>query len=233
MVDEPKDIKQKAGLPEPPEEIKVAPELEEHEAEEKVKSKKSIITGILIALVAGISIALLPAPEGLSPQGHKFLALLVTVIILWISESIPVGVTALIVGGGLILFKIQPTAKSWEPFASPAVMFVLMIMMFGVILNEAGVAKRILHAILKVAGTNVKKLSFFVAIASTMLSTVFHDATITIILLFSFLPVFAAMGITPQKSNNLSQILYHADSPFCIGRRFRHSLRRRQRTCYG
>ncbi len=205
MAENPNKSKPAAGLPEPPAEIVVAPEIEEHEIEEKVKSKKSIIISILIALAAGISLAMLPTPSGLSPQGHKFLALLVTVIILWVSEAIPVGVTALIVGGGLILFKIQPTSKAWEAYASPAVMFVLMIMMFGVILNEAGVAKRILHGILKVAGTNVKKLSFFVAISATILSTVFHDATITIILIFSFLPVFAAMGITPQKSTNLSK----------------------------
>jgi len=197
--------KRPEGLPEPPPEIVVAPELDEHEVEEKEKSKKSIIISIIITIAIGIVIALLPTPEGLSPQGHKFLALLATVIILWVAEALPVGVTGLIVGGGLILFKIQPVSKSWEAYASPAVMFVLMIMMFGVILNEAGVAKRMLHGILKVAGTNVKKLSLFIAVSGTLLSSIFHDATITIILLFSFLPVFAAMGITPQKSNNLSK----------------------------
>jgi sodium-dependent dicarboxylate transporter 2/3/5 len=148
---------------------------------------------------------LLPTPEGLSVQAHRFLALLITVVLLWVTEALPIGATALIAGGGLILFKIQTPANAWEPFASPAVMFVLMIMMFGVILNEAGVAKRLLSLIIKAAGTNVKKLSLIVAISSTMLSSIFHDATITIILLFSFLPVFAAMGITPQKSNNLSK----------------------------
>lgn len=204
MADKSKEVKQTGGLPEPPEEMGVSPAIEEH-AEAAEKSPKSIIIGVLIALAAGIGIALLPTPEGLSPQGHRFLALLVTVIILWITETLPVGITALIVGGGLVLFKIQPVDKAWEPFAAKSVMFVLMIMMFGVILNEAGVAKRILNLILRVAGTNVKKLSFIMAVTATILSTVFHDATITIILVFSFLPVFAAMGITPQKSNNLSK----------------------------
>ncbi len=204
MADKSKDIEKKGGLPELPPEIKVAPEIEEH-PEVPEKSTKSISIGVLISLAAGLTIAFLPTPEGLSAQGHKFLALLVTVILLWVTESLPIGVTALVAGGGLILFEIQPPAKAWEPFASPAVMFVLMIMMFGVILNEAGVAKRLLHLIIKIAGTNVKKLSLMVAMSSAMLSAIFHDATITIILLFSFLPVFAAMGITPQKSNNLSK----------------------------
>ncbi len=198
-----KDAKS-GSLPPPPAEIQVSPQIEEH-AEAVEKSTKSIITGVLIALAVGIGIAILPTPEGLSVQGHRFLALLMAVVILWVTEALPIGATALLAGGCLILFKIQSPAKAWEPFANPAVMFVLMIMMFGVVLNEAGIAKRILHLIIKAAGTNVKKLSLVVAISSTVLSTIFHDATITIILIFSFLPVFAAMGITPSKSNNLSK----------------------------
>jgi len=204
MSDKSKEVKQKGGLPEPPQEIKVSPEIEEH-AEAAEKSPKSIITGVLIALAVGLGIAFLPTPEGLSVQAHRFLALLIAIVILWVSEALPIGVTGLLAGGSLILFKIQPAAKAWEPFANPAVMFVLMIMMFGVILNEAGIAKRILHLIIKAAGTNVKKLSLILTISAAFLSAIFHDATITIILLFSFLPVFAAMGITPSKSNNLSK----------------------------
>ena len=170
-----------------------------------VKSNRSILIGVLVALAAGLFIYALPTPEGLSPAGHRYLALLVTIIILWVSEALPIGVTGLLAGASLILFQIQPAAKAWEPFANPAVMFVLMIMMFGIILDEAGVAKRILYIIIKAAGTNVKKLSLALAITSAYLSAFFHDATITIILLFSFLPVFAAMGITPSKSNSLSK----------------------------
>lgn len=204
MADKSKDIEKRGELPKPPPEIKVAPEIEEH-PEVPEKSAKSISIGVLISLAVGLTIAFLPTPEGLSVEGHRFLALLMTVVLLWVTEALPIGATALVAAGGLILFEIQPAANAWQPFASPAVMFVLMIMMFGVILNEAGVAKRLLHLIIKVAGTNVKKLSLILAVSSAMLSSIFHDATITIILLFSFLPVFAAMGITPQKSNNLSK----------------------------
>lgn len=175
------------------------------EEEPVQKSNRSILIGVLLALAAGIFVYALPTPEGLSPVGHRYLALLVTIIILWVSEALPIGVTGLLAGASLILFQIQPAAKAWEPFANPAVMFVLMIMMFGIILDEAGVAKRILHLIIKAAGTNVKKLSLVLAISAAYLSAFFHDATITIILLFSFLPVFAAMGITPSKSNSLSK----------------------------
>lgn len=208
MKEDPKRKQTSAGLPPPPEEITVAPavELEEHgPAEEPKKSVKSILIGMFLAFGIGLGLYALPTPEGLSPAGHRFLALLVAVVILWVSEAVSIGVTGLIAAGSLILFHIQKPAAAWNPFASPAVMFVLMIMMFGVILNEAGVAKRLLSLIIKAAGTNVKKLSLVIAIAAAYLSSIFHDATITIILMFAILPVFAAMGITPQKSTNLSK----------------------------
>ena len=198
----------KGGLPTPPKELEVAstPQIDEHGPEEEPKkSAKSIIISMILAFGIGLGIYAIPTPEGLSPEGHRFLALLITVIILWVSEAVSIGVTALIAAGSLILFQIQKPAAAWNPFASPAVMFVLMIMMFGVILNEAGVAKRLLNLIIRAAGTNVKKLSFVIAVSGAFLSSIFHDATITIILMFAILPVFTVMGITPQKSNNLSK----------------------------
>jgi solute carrier family 13 (sodium-dependent dicarboxylate transporter), member 2/3/5 len=168
-------------------------------------SGKRVMIHIFIALGLFLGIIALPTPETLPPAGHRFLALIIAVVYLWVSEAVPIGVTALTSAASLILLQIAKPADAWQPFASPAVMFVLMIIMFGVVLNEVGLAKRMLYWILKIAGTNVKRLSIFIAIGSTMLATIFHDATVTIIMIFAILPVFHAMGITPKKSNNLSK----------------------------
>jgi solute carrier family 13 (sodium-dependent dicarboxylate transporter), member 2/3/5 len=195
MTTEPKDYR------EHPEDELV---IDEHpEAQEQ--SGRSIIIKVVISLAIGLGLYLLPTPSNLPPEGHKFLALLITVVILWVSEAIPIGVSALCAAAGMILFGIQKPVDAWAPFASPAVMFVLMIVMFGVVLNEVGLANRIMYYIFKMAGTGVKKLSFVLCVGCTMLATIFHDATVTVIMIFALVPVFMAMGITPQKSNNLSK----------------------------
>ena len=177
----------------------------EEESQGPVQSGRTILLKVLFAFAAGIAIYLLPTPDNLPAEGHKFLALVTTVIILWVSEAIPIGVTALCAAGGLILFGIESPNRAWSPFASPAVMFVLMIIMFGVVLNEVGLANRIMSWIFKIAGTGVKRLSFVLAVGCTMLATIFHDATVTVIMIFALVPVLRAMGITPNKSNNLSK----------------------------
>lgn len=178
--------------------------IEEH-PEASEQSGRTIIIKTLISLTIGLGIYLLPTPASLPIEGHRFLALLLTVVLLWVTEAIPIGVSALCAAAGLILLGIQKPTDAWAPFASPAVMFVLMIVMFGVVLNEVGLANRIMYYIFKMAGTGVKKLSFVLAVGCTMLATVFHDATVTVIMIFALVPVFMAMGITPQKSNNLSK----------------------------
>lgn len=169
--------------------------------------KKSIIK-VLLAVLVGFGIAALPTPEGLSPEGHKLLGLTATIIILWVSEAIPIGVTALLVGASQILFQIQKPGPAWEPYALPSVMFVLMIVMFGTIMHEVGITKRILPAITRVAKTtNVAKLTLVIAMVSALLATVFHDATVTLIFCYAFLPVFAMMGLPPEKRNDLTKFI--------------------------
>lgn len=177
----------------------------EHEAPKDKKNYRYTITWTLISIILGLIIAFMPAPETLTPRAQHFLGLLTTIILLWVSEAIPIGLTAFLAGGGLVAFGIQSPTAAWSQYANPAVMFVLMIIMFGVILNEVGVAKRILNVALKFGGTNVFKFSIFIALISSLTSSVFHDATITIIFLFAVIPVFLKMGITPEKSNNFAK----------------------------
>jgi solute carrier family 13 (sodium-dependent dicarboxylate transporter), member 2/3/5 len=166
-------------------------------------STQSIVIKFAISLSLGILVILLPRPETLTPEGHRLLALLTFVVFLWVSEAVPIGATALLAGAGLIFLNIQPAQAAWAPFASPAVMFVLMIIMFGVVLNEVGLANRIMFYLLKFAGTRVKRLSLFLAVGCTITSSVFHDATITVIMVFAFVPVFMSMGLKPGQGHRL------------------------------
>ena len=160
---------------------------------------------VIISMAAGLFVWLLPTPEALSPEAHRFLALLVTIVILWTSEALPIGVTALLVGSGMVIFNIQPTSKAWMPYASPAVIFVFFIIMLGVMLGQTTIPNRIMAGIMKLGGKNVMRLSFTLCMGSAFMASWTHDATITIILLYAIMPMFLKMGLTPDKSNNFTK----------------------------
>lgn len=202
MSDKEKEGRIHEGLPPPPSEISVH---EMEEGEKPPKSMKFVLTWVGIAIAVGIIIYLLPTPDGLSERGHKFLAILATIVILWTSEAISIGITAIMVGAALILFGVQPVAKAWASYAHQAVVFVFTIIMMGVIISQTTVPNRVLNWILKVGGRKTARLSFAICMGTTFLSAWTHDAAITIILIFSMLPLFMKMGLTPAKSNNFTK----------------------------
>ena len=171
-------------------------------------SVRSVLLKGAFALSLGLGIMLFPRPENLTPEGHRLMALLIAVVVLWVTEAVPIGVTALVAGAGLILFKVQTPEAAWGPFASPAVMFVLMIIMFGVVLTEVGLANRVIYHLLRFAGTGIKRLSLILALGCGISSSVFHDATITVILVFAFVPVFMSMGLKPGMGHKLPMFFF-------------------------
>jgi len=169
------------------------------------KSQQYALKWIGISVAVGLLIWLLPTPEGLAPRAHRFLALLTMVVILWTSEAVPIGVTSILVGCGLIIFNIQSSKAAWEPYANRTVVFVFFIIMLGVMLGQTSIPNRLMSYILKVGGTNVKRLSFTLCMGATFLAAWTHDATITIILLYAMMPLFLKMGLTPDKSNSFTK----------------------------
>jgi solute carrier family 13 (sodium-dependent dicarboxylate transporter), member 2/3/5 len=169
------------------------------------KSQQYITKWLIISFAVGLIIWLLPTPEALGTRGHAFLALLATVVILWTTEALPIGVTSIGVGCGLILFNIQSSKSAWEPYANRTVVFVFFIIMLGVMLGQTTLPQRLMNYILKLGGRNVLRLSFILCMGATFLAAWTHDATITIILLYAILPMFLKMGITPEKSNNFAK----------------------------
>jgi sodium-dependent dicarboxylate transporter 2/3/5 len=169
------------------------------------KSQTFALKWIAISVIAGLLIWLIPTPEELGARGHAFLAMLTAVVILWTSEAIPIGVTSIGVGCAMIILKIQTSKAAWEPYANRTVVFVFFIIMLGVMLSQTTIPNRLMSYILKIGGTNVKRLSFTLCMGATFLAAWTHDATITIILLYAMMPMFLKMGLTPDKSNNFTK----------------------------
>ena len=59
------------------------------------------------------------APLNLKPEAHSLAAIIAVVIILWICESLPMPVTALIGAALCVLFKVAPAREVFAPFADP------------------------------------------------------------------------------------------------------------------
>jgi len=77
-------------------------------------------TGLFAGPLIFIAIYLMPAPS-LSVGGHMLAAILGLVITWWISEAIPIPVTALVGAALCVIMKVAPARTVLSPFADPIV----------------------------------------------------------------------------------------------------------------
>jgi sodium-dependent dicarboxylate transporter 2/3/5 len=76
--------------------------------------------GLFVAPLVFLLVLLLPL-ESLTPQAHRLAAILGLVVVLWITEGIPLAVTALLGPVLAILLQVAPAPKALASFADPII----------------------------------------------------------------------------------------------------------------
>lgn len=76
--------------------------------------------GFVLAPAVFLLVWLMPMPS-LTPQAHSLAAIISAVVILWICESLPMPVTALIGAAACIVFQVADAKSVLAPFADPLI----------------------------------------------------------------------------------------------------------------
>jgi sodium-dependent dicarboxylate transporter 2/3/5 len=74
--------------------------------------------GLVLAPVMLVALLLGPMP-GLSPAAHHLAAVMATVVVLWITEALPMPVTALLGVSACVVLEVAPAREAFAPFADP------------------------------------------------------------------------------------------------------------------
>jgi len=104
-------------------------------------------SGFVLAPAAALVIALLDFPS-LSPEAHRLAAVMIAVVLLWMTESLPMPVTALLGASACVVLEVAPAKVVFAPFADP-----LMFLFIGsFILSQAifvhGLDRRVAFTVL-------------------------------------------------------------------------------------
>jgi sodium-dependent dicarboxylate transporter 2/3/5 len=74
--------------------------------------------GFVAAPLAFAVLLLLPLP-GLKPEAHRLAAVMAAVVLLWVTEALPLPVTALLGAAACVVLKVAPARDVFAPFADP------------------------------------------------------------------------------------------------------------------
>jgi len=102
--------------------------------------------GFIIAPLTFIAIFL--APLDLSPTAHNLAAIISTVIVLWICESVPMPVTALMGAAAAVLLQVAPVKEVLAPFSDPLIFLFIGSFMLSRAIFLRNLDKRLAFAVL-------------------------------------------------------------------------------------
>ena len=89
------------------------------EAEERFERGRKRV-GTVLAPIVFVVMLLAPMP-GLRPEAHRLAAVMATVIVLWLTEALPMPVTALLGAAACVLLRVAPAKEVFAPFADPLI----------------------------------------------------------------------------------------------------------------
>ncbi len=113
---------------------------------------------------------LLPAPEGLSPEGWKTAGVAGLMAVLWISESLPIPATALL---PLVLFPLLGLAGGKEaaaPYANPIIFLFLGGFFIAVSMQRWNLHRRVALRLIGALGTEPKRIVGGFLLTSALIS---------------------------------------------------------------
>lgn len=138
--------------------------------------------------------------DGLSPKAKKLLAMLATLVVLFIVEPIPLEITAICIGVLLVGLGITDVKGAWAPYMHPVVVFIMVCLVFAIALEKVGITKRLGYFIVRLAGTSVTKFTFIICCGLGLASSVMHDAAACAIGIATMLPLMRAVGVEPHSN---------------------------------
>jgi solute carrier family 13 (sodium-dependent dicarboxylate transporter), member 2/3/5 len=110
-------------------------------AEERFDLRRRTL-GLFLGPLAFALTWLAPFPA-LTPEAHRLAAIVALVVVWWITEAIPIAITAVVGPALAVATGVAPAQQAFAPFASPTVFLFLGSFMLGRAVTEHGLDRRL------------------------------------------------------------------------------------------
>jgi di/tricarboxylate transporter len=156
-----------------------------HAASETTGASTRKFLTVLIALAIMMAIIMAPSPAGLSPAGQRVIAVMTFVVLMWITEAIPYGVSAVALilllilalgfspagnDAGAILGTAKAIPLALSGFSNSGWLFVAAGLAMAAAITSTGLEKRVAYLILKLVGTNTHAIMFGIILTAFALT---------------------------------------------------------------
>jgi sodium-dependent dicarboxylate transporter 2/3/5 len=111
--------------------------------------------GFVLAPIVFAVLLLMDFPS-LSPPAHRLAAIMGAVIVLWITEALPLPVTALAAASACVLMRVAPARQVFEPFADPLMFLFIGSFILARAIFIHGLDRRLAFGVLSLKGVGAR-----------------------------------------------------------------------------
>ncbi len=163
--------------------------------------------GLWLGLILFGIVLLVPFPEELSPEAQKTAAVAVLMIIWWISEAIPIYMTAFLPIVLFPLFGIMTSAETTQSYGHDYVLMLLGAFMLAKGVERQGLHKRLALATIGVLGSSKRFIILGFMVATAFLSMWITNMAVVLIMLPIAMAVAQKEPIDSRKNFGLALLL--------------------------
>ncbi|MGE0553992.1 MAG: DASS family sodium-coupled anion symporter [Gemmatimonadales bacterium] len=158
------------------------------------------IAGLIGAAAVAALILALPLPAGLSPEGRRMGVVFAITLILWVTEAIPIAVTALLGLALQPLFGVATLQAAFTSFISTVFFFVIAMFCIAQAFISTGLDRRFALWLLARAGTDSRRVLLAFLVGPAVLSSVVSDVPCTAIFMAVAVGLLDRVGAKPGAS---------------------------------
>jgi sodium-dependent dicarboxylate transporter 2/3/5 len=152
--------------------------VEAYSPAEELFNRRRRTVGLVLGPLLFLVLLIVPVP--LAPPAHRLAAILVMMVVLWISEALPLTVTSLIGPVLAIVLQVAPARTVFAPFADPIIFLLIGSFMLAEAMFAHGLDRRVAFSALSsraVGGSPTRILLVFGFVATTLSMWISNTAT--------------------------------------------------------
>ncbi|HEX8695070.1 MAG TPA: DASS family sodium-coupled anion symporter [Longimicrobium sp.] len=133
-----------------------------------------------VAAPLAFAVLLLAPLEGLEPEAHRLAAVMAAVVILWITEALPMPATALLGAAACVALRVAPAKEVFAPFADPLIFLFIGSFIIARAIFLHGLDRRVAFGVLTlpwIAGRPSRVLLAFGAVTAALSAWMSNTAT--------------------------------------------------------
>jgi solute carrier family 13 (sodium-dependent dicarboxylate transporter), member 2/3/5 len=142
---------------------------------------------------------LLASYPSLSPEAHRLAAVIVAVMILWISEALPMPITAMLGAAACVVLRVAPAREVLAPFADPLMFLFIGAFILARAIFVHGLDRRFAYAVLSLpwVGSRPSRILFAFGAVTTFISA-WVSNTATTAMMFGIGMSILAVVLEPE-----------------------------------